>query len=166
VNRRRGTTLMELVICMTIGSSIMLMAIQVTHQAMTASSQALQRSQQERAGARLAQQFRSDVHRASDVVIESEETVRAQLADETKVTYKILTDRVTREEVPKEGPSLHESYDVGDGAKVAFHEIAAPRRIELVMLRETLLHKLPPRIELHAVAVVGKDPHRPVGDSQ
>lgn len=156
MNKRRATTLVELVICMSIGSSLMLLSIEVAHQAFSASSRAHQRAELGRTGSRLAQQFRYDVHRATEATVEDPATVRVRYADETVVIYKAGDGRITREHSPATGETEHESYFLGQNQLVSFKSLDDPKRMELVARDETNLHNVAPRLELHVAAVVGK----------
>ena len=155
MNRRRATTLAELVICMSIGSSIMLLAIKVTHQTMTASSQTRQRGDVDRVAGRLAQQLRSDVHRAVDVSVEPD-NLRIVYADETVATYEAVRGRITRGHRLADQQNEQEVYLLADDDEPEFRLVDEPKRIELIVRRRHDSGDAAPNTRLHVVAVVGK----------
>ena len=156
MTRRRATTLAELVICLSIGSSIMLLAIKVTHQAMTASSQARQRGDVDRAGARLAQQLRHDVHRAVDVTVEVPENLRVEHVDETVTTYQADRGRIIRDHQLADGQNEREEYRLTDDDALEFRLVEEPKRVQLTVRRRRNPDDVATTVRLHVVAAVGK----------
>ncbi|MGN6133938.1 MAG: hypothetical protein ACTHOU_05520 [Aureliella sp.] len=163
--------LIEIAICMSIGSSLVVLAIGVAHQAMTMSSRASRQVDLGRTGARLAQQFRTDAHLASRVEVENDsQTLRFELADKRSLAYSIDGSRLLRQSSSSgnapEQPIEREAYDFGAGCQIRLATLDDPPRAELVVVRDSGLHGEDPRLELQLVAVVGKliQAEQPKGD--
>lgn len=186
MKHRTGTVLAELVICMSIGSSLMLLAIGVAHQALSASSRARQRCDVNRACIRLERQFRNDVHRAAKLTSVAAESLQIELDDSTNVTYEVKDNSVVRVQstATKADASVsdavratdadvtavdqkvvdpttssageRERYVVGENRSIVFGQLEDPPRAALTIRHNLELQNIAPRIELYVVAVVSK----------
>ena len=167
MKQRTGSMLAEAVICMSIGSSLMLLAISIAHQALTTSSNTRHRCDLNRIGMRLEQQLRSDVHRAQSLANTAADRVEIELHDKTTVTYAVADRDILRTRSLPSGEKEYERFALGDDRSATFRSLDDPARLELTVLYTTRLDHVAPRIELHVVAVTGKlvDSDRTTTDS-
>ncbi|TWT95031.1 hypothetical protein [Neorhodopirellula pilleata] len=115
---RRGTSLVETIIMMTIASSLFLMATVWIHQSFTLSSKMRENSRHHDQLMRLSRQFRDDVHRTTSVESKSD-TELILVSDDLRIEYGIDGSDVTRLEPGVEGDSLpsRERFRFKDGSE-------------------------------------------------
>ena len=141
--QRRGFSLIEMLLTMTVGSALMVLAMTLLQQAMTLSSQTRRQCDSDRATHRLCEQFRRDAHTASAVTTNtSEETVFA--IDSDSVIYRVLDGTVTR---TRSIQQENERYDLGPSASVEIKTLDQPERIRLTVRRQPSLKHVGPRID-------------------
>lgn len=158
MNRRRGSSLVELMMCMTAGSTLMLVAIGLVHQTLTVSSQASQQVDHDRTLARLATQFRRDAHAATEASADAETELRLSLSDETEVIYAAADRKITRRHELASGEVENETFALDDKHSATFPTQSERDRAELLIRRDTGLHSAGRRVALHVVAAVNKLP--------
>ncbi len=122
--------------------------------------------------ARLASQFREDIHASEDVVLSpsgkpgtkaSDPKVSASLrltrGPQTVITYEAKEGRVARVVTASGTMKGHESYVVGKGNVVAFEhrDEGALRFVVMIMSREVGKGRLEPPRPLEVLALPGKD---------
>lgn len=156
MKRRRASSLVELMMSMTAGSSLMLVAIGLVHQTMTVSRQTTEQTDHDRSLARLAMQFRFDAHRASEATAESENELSLTWSDETKVTYQFADRHITRRHQRASGEEEQERFALRGQATTTFEALSDPDRVELIIRRDAGLQNVPPRTQLHVTAALHK----------
>ena len=85
MTRRNGSTLVELVLSMSAGSAIMLLAISLVHQTMTLTEKSRHRSDNNRTLDQLAHHFRRDVHLAAEINVDANDTLSIKSTDGSQV---------------------------------------------------------------------------------
>lgn len=95
-NIRSGFTLIEMMVVIAFGSSIMLTAIALAHTAFTLHSRAQLRFERSFTLDRFIEGFRADVHLANRFELTSEQSLTLFLADDQRVEYRSEADRLTR----------------------------------------------------------------------
>ena len=150
--QRRGFSLIEMLLTMTVGSALMALAMTLLQQAMTLSSQTRRQCDSDRATHRLCEQFRRDAHTASAVTTNtSDETVFT--VDSDSVIYRVLDGTVTR---TKSTHQEKERYDLGAAASVTIEMLDQPERISLTVRRQPTLKHVGPRIDRQIAVTVGR----------
>ena len=156
MNRRRASTLVELMVCLSAGSTLMLVAIGLVHQTLKISREVSQHADHDRSLARLATLFRRDAHHATGASIESETELRMTRANDSEVIYRFADQRITREYKLASGEVENEGFAVDQEISATFESSSDPNQAALLVRRDTGLHDARPRIELHVVAVLSK----------
>lgn len=92
-----GSMLVEVVLCLMIGTSVLTLAIAVVHQTMQFSSLTRQHAAMELAVSRLERQLRDDIHQSVECQLESNTRFSASLPSGDRVRYSVDANRVRRE---------------------------------------------------------------------
>lgn len=158
MNRRKGTMLMELVMTMTAGSALVMLAIGTVHQTMRMSATARDRANFDRSYARLATQYRQDVQIATSLTVQSPDTLNLQLVDGDSVVYTALPGRIVRELKRRNNnrETEHEDFRFDTSARATFESAESSKLAVLKVVSETVLKDVPQKTELLAVARVGR----------
>jgi prepilin-type N-terminal cleavage/methylation domain-containing protein len=153
MKRRQGFTLIEMLLTMSVGSLLMVLAMTLLQQAMTLSSQTRSQCDADRVIHRLCEQFRRDAHSASAVSTD-DQLVVTLVGDSKNIVYRFLNSTVTRS---TSGESIeNEQYDLGKSANVTIEMLEQPEQIRLTVLREPKLKHIGPRIERQIALTVGR----------
>jgi type II secretory pathway pseudopilin PulG len=167
-NGRRGISLIELMVVMT-GVAVILGLCAVTIQAMLrVNSDAQSRLNASATFARLASQFREDVHASNDVQLspatkagdaKPAPTLRLTQGPRIVITYEVSPGRVARVESASGKMSRRESYRIGNGNLTAFErrDEGARHFVALVMSRDAGKGPIEPPRPLEVLALQGKD---------
>ncbi len=164
MKRDRGFSLLEMILTMSVGSVLMVLAMTVLQQAMTLSTQAREQREADAALNRLCDQFRRDVHDADTVDLSQDDAVLLMIRDEV-VDYDLSSPRARRSvlgrvrmSAGKEArePKARESYDVGASTQFSIERLESPQRVMLTVRRLSPLRHLEPRIDRQISAVVGR----------
>ena len=154
--RRHGSTLVELVLSMSAGSAVMLLAISLLHQTMTLAEKSRHRSDNNRTLDQLAQHFRRDVHTAAEIDDVAKDTLTIKYPDGSQVTYKAQNEIVVRERKHASLGNENERFVLDDASSANFQSMRNPERVFLIVSTDTGLHGIPPRVDLHVEAIVGR----------
>lgn len=156
--QRRGFSLIEMLLTMTVGSALMVLAMTLLQQAMTLSSQTRGQCESDRATHRLCEQFRRDAHIATTVTTQDNlETIFT--VDSERITYQILDGAVTRTtSTGHQGQerSGHEQYELGESTSVTIERLEQPERVSLTVRRQPMLKHVGPRIDRQIAVTVGR----------
>jgi prepilin-type N-terminal cleavage/methylation domain-containing protein len=131
MSNRNAYSLVELMVTMSIGSSLMLLAVGLVHQSFTLSSTAKSRIDHQRATDRLSHDFRQDVHRASEAIIDQPEQVELVRSDGVRIRYVADGSRVQREETLNGEVQRREAYRLSESLLATFQTVNQPRRLIL-----------------------------------
>ena len=154
--RRHGSTLVELVLSMSAGSAVMLLAISLVHQSMTLNESSRHRSDHNRVLDQLAQRFRGDVHSAMDIDVDADSALTIKSLDGSVVTYVAKNHSIVRERKNAVGGNEQERFVFADACAAIFQKLSNPMRASLVVSYETGLKGIPPRIDLSIRTTVGR----------
>ena len=120
---RRGFTLIEMLVVLTIGSVVFGITVGMLHLLLRSERTGRERVHRAAVSARLAEQFRSDTAAAirHEPVEEDNQQALCQfvLPGDRTVTYRAMPAEVRREERIAEKPVRQESYSLPDGCSVA-----------------------------------------------
>ncbi|TWU24935.1 hypothetical protein Pla52o_12320 [Novipirellula galeiformis] len=118
MRRMFGHTLVELVVSMAAGTTLMVLALGLVHESMTMSALSKERASHDRNSQRLVDQFRADVHRCETIECDSN-GCRLTLANNHTVEYSIQDALVIRNESRKKQRDWREPYSMAKSYRVA-----------------------------------------------
>ena len=156
MKQRNGSTLIELVLSMSAGSSVMLLAISLVHQTMIVTERSRNRSDNSRTLDQLSQNFRRDVHLATELNFDGEGKLTLISADGSQITYVIQNHSVVRQRKHTAEENEQERYQLAEDASALFQGIQEPDRATLTVRGETGLPGISPRVDLHVEATLGR----------
>jgi len=110
---------METIICMGIGSVLMLLAVKLLHQSFQQSRQTKSRFDVAIAQNRLARKFRTDAWSAMEAQANAEQVV-FRLSDSATITYQNISGFVQRETQRAAAPASFERYSLATGTEAKF----------------------------------------------
>ena len=136
---RQAHTLVELIVSMTVGSALMVLTVGLLHQSLSLASTARARANQYRAFDRLTQDFRRDVHLASDATsdesaADGSPAIELNRQDGAVIRYETIRDRsngtrILRAERSDGAIVRQEAYDLEMPIEVSFATPSQPPRV-------------------------------------
>lgn len=154
VYKRNGFTLIELMMTITVGSTLLILAVGLVHQAMSFGSQSRDQADQARSRNRLATAFRQDVQQAKSCQIDSDQQLNLSMADGSQVTYLATANQVSRTQPLDNGQTRHESFEFSAISTIVFERLSEPDLAVLTIVRS--LPTAETRIESQVAAVIGR----------
>jgi type II secretory pathway pseudopilin PulG len=169
---RRGASLVELLVIMSACIVILTLTGILLTRVMRVQIQSRGLEAAERAAQRLSDQFRSDVHRASDVVVddanqEQRAFLRLAFADNHKIEYSRAGDLVSRVESTSGQPAWREEFICPAASEFSLKRETHPSRLALtVFMKVSDATPTPGKpfigmgaapVIVHAEAVIGRD---------
>ncbi len=156
MKRTRAFTLIEMLMTMTMGSSLMLLAIGLVHQSLSLSKLGKVRGEHDLTVSRLAQQFRADVHSAATVKAASADSLQLEMPDGTAITYSVKDATLQRFRTTIEGVNGYEQFRFEPLCRVQFRSQTADEVVLLQLERRNVDQQVPPRVELQVASRVGR----------
>ena len=156
MNRRHGITMIEVVVTMTVGSTLMVLAIGLVHQTLSLSTASRQRDDHLRSLNLLSRQFRVDVHRATDCTVPSPDQLQLEMPDETVVTFQAESNRVTRTQPTSDGRTRRAVFSLLSNSSARFQLIGDPDRAVVTVVRPTIKVTGKEVVDRRTEAVVGR----------
>ncbi len=153
---RKGFSLIELLLAMSVGSTVMLLSVGLLHRTMAQVSRATDRAEHQAALNRLVESFRRDVHNAVEVELRSPQELRLQLSSGAEVTYQYESHVVRRSQRVNEEQAGRDSFSLLPRTNIEFSLLAQPQRISLNVTAETELDNEPPVVDRRSEAVIGR----------
>jgi len=154
-NRSRGFTLVELLLVLSVGGLLTTLAICGLERAMTFDSATRSKLDQARGLNQLCDQFRYDVHLATEPIVASADGAMVVLSG-SLVKYSIELDRIDRTEVMSDGSTRYEAYRLGENLVFEFATTNKPELAILSVRFNTGLRHAPSRFERMIVAAIGQ----------
>ncbi len=154
--KHKGSTLIELVMSMSAGSAVMLLAITLVHQTMLVTEISKHRSDNSRTLDQLAQIFRSDIHLASDVTAVDDTSLTIECFDGSTASYTAIDHAVVRKRKNGSEGDSFERYVLDGTATASFQLLPNPKRATLITVSETGTMERPTKPELVIVSVIGR----------
>lgn len=152
---RNGFTLVELLTTVTVGSTLMVLALNLVHQTMLLSQAARDRCQRMQSTNLFIDQFRQDIHAAKSVVVTPDQELTVEFENVAAVIYRAIDNRITREQQPINDRAHRETLNLGDHAHCHFKLLKSPSRVALTIASETDIADSQ-RVDRHVEAVVGR----------
>jgi prepilin-type N-terminal cleavage/methylation domain-containing protein len=164
MNRRRGISLIEMLVVISIGATLAGIAVFMLHALMKSHYNGRDHMQYSRTMNRLAEQFRADAHAMQKTSSENTDTTFTLLpgtTDGVKIRYQCLQGRIDREEVQGDKIVRQESFilppDVEASIKITPQQDTTIAQVLISPKQQTqkLYYTAPAIIE----AVLGRDIH-------
>lgn len=151
--RRHGFTLIEMLVVISFGSSIMLTAVALVHTAFKLQSQTQTRLEYASTLDRYVEQFRRDVNLADRVELLSDKSLKLFLADDQQLEYKSDENQITRRAFT--GEELQQVSQVQLEAKCAarFAQVHSGRCVVLDILEREVHQSADPPPTLRQIVV-------------
>jgi prepilin-type N-terminal cleavage/methylation domain-containing protein len=155
--KSRGFTLVEMLAVISVSSVLLVIATGVVHRAMRVHSQWETQADANRAWARLAHDYRNDVHQCEDMLLtQNPTTIKLTFPDSTVVTYEVAADEIIRDHQSPGEDRRREFYEKPQGYEVHISINDDPRWVELQVTRDPKLKGVEPRVVLHIQAEAGR----------
>jgi prepilin-type N-terminal cleavage/methylation domain-containing protein len=155
---KRGHTLLEMIVVMTVGATLLGIAVCLMHLLMRAEQSGRTHADRYATIARLADQFREDVHAAAGrPAAEGQTAWRLELAPDRTVRYAADSGEIAREERAGEKIVSREFYKMPDEytASIAPDDAANPALVSLVVVLDS--GSISKHREIRIDAAWGKD---------
>ena len=156
MKRPNAFSLTELVIVMSAGSAVMMLAVGLIHQAMSLASTANQRGDHQRTLDRVAQQFRQDVHLADQCDAPAAGQIQLTMSDGSTVSYRVSDAGVTRQQTKEDDALRHEDFEFPEGVSIVLETQDEPARGVMTIATHSISPRVAERVDRHVVAVVGR----------
>lgn len=163
---RRGYTLIELMVVISVSSTLMVLAIGWIHQSMKLGSVMRDRQHHHQSLLRLSRQLRDDVHQGESLAVEKETRLVITMAGQQTTVYEIMPERLSRVTRDANAVTSRESFPIDPRAIAHWEPAELPDWISLLVERgshaatirkETSSDASEPRpIDLHIRAAVGR----------
>ena len=156
MKRSSAFTLVEVLMTMTMGSTLMLLAIGLVHQSLSLSKLGKTRSEHDRSVNRVAQQFRADVHSASVVIAASADSLQLAMPDSTIVSYLAVESAVERKQTALTGPPSYDRFQFEPLCRIQFLASAKSPLAQFQLQRSFPHQELPTRVDVQVIAQVAR----------
>ena len=152
-------TLVEMLVTMTVSTTLLVLASGMIHQTMTLHTQGRLQGDRQRTALRLARQFRHDIQHSHQVSLQQDGaamTLEIRQPTAVTVTYSTQDSRIVRDQPRANGQHQREMFLFAPNDRAYFELLADPHRAALVVM-----HPVDPiteneRIELHVEGVIGR----------
>jgi prepilin-type N-terminal cleavage/methylation domain-containing protein len=156
---RQAFTLIELLTTLTVGSTLMILAVSMLHKTLQLSEVSRERAQRIQSSSLFADQFRRDVHAAISAECPNNLHLVLESPDHSIIEYTIGTNTIEREVRRGTGQLEREVLHLGKLGQGTFDIMKQPERVAL-----TIGSKLTPtsdalRVDRHIEPIVGRSNH-------
>ncbi|QDV24556.1 prepilin-type N-terminal cleavage/methylation domain-containing protein [Aureliella helgolandensis] len=153
--RQHGFTLIEVLVVVTVSSSLLVVAVTAVAQTMQLSQLTTAEVQRIQATQLFVEQFRESGHRAIEVLCPAPEELTLVLEEDVQITFKFSDQIIRRVESQMGQVRRSEHLDLGDVRFVEFAKLEEPLRAQLTILRDHNLHAETGMVERQIESVVG-----------
>jgi prepilin-type N-terminal cleavage/methylation domain-containing protein len=157
MTRRNAFSLTEVLVVVSIGSTVMALAVSTVHRAMQVSDMAQCYGQQSLHVNRFLDQFRSDVHLGVDIEFHSDQSLTIELADHSEIVYRVDASSIFRDQRSPEGAPIREAIPLAKNTHGSFAFDEPSQTASLQLSRNLDLHSSPPRLERIVEAIRARD---------
>ncbi|MDZ4849602.1 MAG: prepilin-type N-terminal cleavage/methylation domain-containing protein [Pirellulaceae bacterium] len=158
MKRRRGFTLVEMIVVLAIGSTVLTLAIGMVDQSMLISSATKSGCQRQLATNRFLEQFRSDIHQGTKVDSDSPDSLTVFSSDDSKIVYRTEHNRILREQFKASQSLRREELFLDDRELAGFEFQAANSLAVLQISSRTDFVSQTLRVDRRVEAMVGLTP--------
>lgn len=154
--RRDAFSLVEILVTLSIGSTVLAIAVGTVHRSMLVSDTAQDTARQTLQLNRFLEQFRNDVHLGKSIALHSTQSLTMELADGSTVDYGVEANLVTRNQETSGVAPIREYFVLAENTKASFAFDEASRLTSLRILKDLELFMTPPRLERFVEAILGR----------
>ena len=166
MSKRKGFTLVEMLVVISVGSTLMMLAIGLVHQSMTLSKAVQSNSARLHATNRFIDQFREDVHTSNNVVCQDSKSLNIEFVDASssrtkQIRYTSSNNKILREEVLFDDKIRREELVLSEQGFGHF-EIDSDERIARLTIekksdqKDSEMKDAPPRLDRKVEAAIGR----------
>lgn len=155
MKHRLGYTLVELLMTLTVGSTLLVLAIGMVHKSMLISESTQRRCEQLLATDRFVEQFRNDLHYGKQVDCDSASELSVVCGDNSKIAYRAEANRITREQSLDTNQIRREELVLDDNSFGQFKKHSQSNITGLTIRSNIDLCDTETRIERNIEAVIG-----------
>ncbi|MCU0709364.1 MAG: hypothetical protein MUF23_13830 [Pirellula sp.] len=138
--RRAGSTLIELIMTVSAGTVLMLLAVTLIHQSMTWSQIMGTRNRDQQSMQRLAEAWREDCRNGLAIEVIRENLSAVRLSDQRRVEYEVRPGVVLRRDISEIGQekqaSSNEQFAFSPTSRFRVEQMDAPKRARLSWLQQ------------------------------
>ncbi len=149
-------TLVELLTTLTVGSTLMVLAVNLVHQTMLLSQTARDKVQRLQTTNLFVDQWRREIHAAQSVEVNSDQEVTINLQDDLPVIYKIVEHQLIRLRQAVNGVTERDALQLGERTNCQFEMLLEPQRVALTLESQLDGPDFQRRIDRRVEAVVGR----------
>lgn len=153
--RRSAVSLVEMVVTITLGSSLMLSAVTVVHRAMDYRQQTQQRVEHQRVIDRELLVVRRSVSEAIAVECPTESELQIKLEGDETIVYRIEGGLLTRQRTRGDAVIQTHSVTLDSRQRLTFQVDELGRQVSVRLKRFPLGKNLEPIVERQVLAIVG-----------
>lgn len=113
--RSKAFSLVEVLIVLSIGSTVLAISVGTVHQAMQVAKTAQDHAQRSLHSSRFVEQFRNDVHLGVAVTLHANQSLTIGMDDRSEIVYAIEKSRVTREQKLSDGKTRRDTLTLVEG---------------------------------------------------
>jgi prepilin-type N-terminal cleavage/methylation domain-containing protein len=135
-SRRSGYTLIELMVVLSVSSTLLMVSVGWIHQSMTLASTMRDRQHHHQNLMRLSRQLRDDVHHGRSVSMASDQQLVITFADDQKLSYTITDNGIWRRSINGGGPVSQDSFEFSQPVAARWDASELPDWISLVVARK------------------------------
>ena len=154
-----GFTLVEMLVTMTVSSTLLALATGMIHQTMALQSQGRKRAARQQVALRLASQFRRDLRHGGQAALRQDGAtliLEGTEPGDATVTYSAEDGRVLRAQQRADGRLQREPFRFGPDDQAHFELLPNPRRAAVVITHPARRLGDQPRLVLHVEGVLGR----------
>lgn len=142
-HRRSGSSLIEVIVLLSVSSTLLLIAVGWIHQSMRLATVLRDHERHHQSLMRLSRQFRDDANAARTITGDGAEVDFAM--DDVSVRYEIESNVVRRSQMSKTSETIFgiETYQLRDRAVVTLDLTDSPQRVSLFVHRRPLMEPRP-----------------------
>ena len=157
--KRNGFTLIEILVTLSVGGTMMILGVNIVHQTLKLASEARANCTQLQSSRQITTQFRRDLHAATNAEVASNQQLILEV-DDARIVYEAKNGRIRRTQSLSDGKQHLTDLLLLANAQAEFEELANPRRIALTISHDVKLYGVPPRVDRRLEAVVGSQLER------
>ncbi|MEQ1829133.1 MAG: hypothetical protein ABL921_24430 [Pirellula sp.] len=157
--RRRGGLLIQVTLCMVAGSSIIVLAISLVHQAFRFASDSRNQSDQNRTLCLIAKQFREDLRQTTQIDVVGVDRLQSRYPDGSRSEYLIENQRISWEftnSANLANLARRESFVLNDDATLSFQKLVEPECVVIQIATKPKFEGQPVKNLLHVVVPIQK----------
>ncbi len=151
---RTAFSLVEVLVTLSIGSTVLALSVGTVHQALQVAETAQHHGQQSLHSNRFFEQFRNDVHLGIAIQLQTNQSLTIELNDNTEIIYVVEKKHVTREQKVSDNKISRDAIALAENAYGIFDFDEASKLASLRILTKLERHHAPPRLNRSIEAIL------------